>query len=215
MWKMKKQYAFLRRIISFKEYPRYITDLYLKLIWSKIWKERGIIFGKGINWLGKPIMSIHKESKIIIGDSCIICSRSSQTALGVNHPVIIRTLRGNAILHIGSNVRMSGTTICAAKQIVIGNRCVIGSNVTIADTDFHSLDPLIRSSLDDASMASFKPVIIGEDVFIGGGTTILKGVNIGKGAVIGAGSVITSDIPPNSVAAGNPAKVIKYLTRSL
>jgi acetyltransferase-like isoleucine patch superfamily enzyme len=212
---MSKATRFLKRIISINKYPRYIIDLYLKIFLTKIWKLRGLILGKRIWWEGKPIITLNKESKIIIGDDCVICSRSSQTALGVNHPVIIRTLREGATLQIGSNVRMSGTTICAFSKIIIGDRCVIGSNVTIADTDFHSLDPIIRSSSSDHLKATVKPVIIGEDVFIGGGAFILKGVNIGKGAVIGAGSIVTLDIPPYSISAGNPANVIKYLSRSL
>ena len=211
---MSKIVLFFRRIISVNKYPRYISDLFLRFFLTKLWKLRGLIYGKGIYWSGIPIITINKQSKIIIGDSCVICSRSSQTALGVNHPVVIRTIREGAILQIGSNVRMSGTTICAAKEIIIGNRCVIGSNVTIVDTDFHSLDPIIRSSPKDHSMAAAKPVLIEEDVFIGGGTYILKGVNIGKGAVIGAGSIVTIDIPPLSIAAGNPARVIKYLNGS-
>ena len=75
---------------------------------------RGINLGKCIDWLGKPIMSLYRESMIKIGDSCIICSRSNQTAFGINHPVIIRTLKESAILKIGSDVRMSGAIICAA-----------------------------------------------------------------------------------------------------
>jgi acetyltransferase-like isoleucine patch superfamily enzyme len=143
-----------------------------------------------------------------IGEGCLICSRSEQTALGVNHRVVVRTLREGAILRIGNGVRMSGTTICAAKSVVVGDRCVIGANVMIADTDFHSLDPGIRSSLEDAAQASSRPVQIGKDVFIGGGSFILKGVSIGDRAVIGAGSVVTRDVEGGTVVAGNPARVV-------
>ena len=103
---------------------------------------------------------------------------------------------------------MSGTTICAAERVVVGDRCVIGANVTIVDTDFHSLDPTIRSSPDDARMAKVKPVIIGNDVFIGGGSYILKGVTVGDGAVIGAASVVTRDVTAGAIVAGNPARPV-------
>lgn len=202
---------FFKRIISLNKYPRYMYDLYLKIFLTRIWKLHGVILGQDIQWLGKPLISFNKKSKMKIGDGCVICSRSSQTSLGVNHPVILRTLKEGAILEIGSNVRMSGTTICATNEIIIGNHCVIGSNVIIADTNFHSLDPIIRSSSEDFSMAVTKPVIIGDNVFIGGGAVILKGVIIGNGAVIGASSIVTKNIPSNSVVAGNPAKIIRYL----
>jgi len=143
-----------------------------------------------------------------IGDNCVICSRSEQTALGVNHPVVLRTMRPTAQLRIGSAVRMSGTSICSAARVTIGDRCVIGANVTIVDTDFHSLTPAIRSSDEDAQKARVIPVEIDSDVFIGGGCFILKGAKVGRGAVIGAGSVVTGSVPAGCIFAGNPARQI-------
>ena len=163
---------------------------------------------RSVIWQGMPIISLFPKSKIILGHNCVFCSRSSQTALGINHPVVLRTLDIGAVLTIGDGVRMSGTTICSAKHVAIGARCVIGANVTIVDTDFHSLDPTIRSTNDDADNAKVKPVVIGCDVFIGGGSFILKGVTIGDGAVIGAGSVVSRDVAPGAVVAGNPARQV-------
>jgi acetyltransferase-like isoleucine patch superfamily enzyme len=104
---------------------------------------------------------------------------------------------------------MSGTSISASNYVEIGNRCVIGSDVIIADTDFHSLDRLIRCTPDDAKLAQNDAVLIGEDVFIGGRSIILKGVKLGDGVVVGAGSVVTKSFKPNSIIAGNPAILIK------
>lgn len=163
---------------------------------------------RSVIWQGIPIISLFPQSKIIIGYGCVLCSRSKHTALGINHPVVLRTLNVGAVLSIGDGVRMSGTTICSAKHVAIGARCVIGANVTIVDTDFHSLDPSIRSTIEDADNAKVNPVVIGCDVFIGGGSFILKGVTIGDGAVIGAGSVVSRNVPPGAVVGGNPARQI-------
>lgn len=202
---MLKFFRLLKPAISFHRYPRYLVDIYVHLVLQELWRLQGVNLGAGIIWLGKPILSLAKGASISIGEGCLICSRSSQTALGANHPVILRTLQSGAELRVGSRVRMSGTTICAAERVTVGEQCVIGANVTIADTDFHSLDPAIRSSPDDARLALHKPVEIGDDVFIGGGSIILKGVHIGRGSVIGAGSIVTKSVPEMTIVAGNPA----------
>ena len=113
---------------------------------------------------------------------------------------------------IGSNVGMSSTAIVCQNKIVIGNNVNLGGGTVIYDTDFHSLDPVHRGdSKQDGANISTAPVIINNDVFIGGHTTILKGVNIGEGTVIGACSVVTRDVPAYEIWAGNPAKKIRNL----
>ena len=94
-------------------------------------------------------------------------------------------------------------------KIRIGNYVHTGANVMIIAFN-HAFDtrekPTIKQDYYDAS------VIIEDDVWIGAGTIILKGVRIGRGSVIGAGSVVTRDIPPYSLAAGNPCRVIRKIT---
>jgi acetyltransferase-like isoleucine patch superfamily enzyme len=111
---------------------------------------------------------------------------------------------------------MSGTTICAAQSVVIGDYTRIGANVTIADTDFHSLDPSKRRDNDEANYAKVAPIVIGHDVFIGASSFILKGVRVGDYAVVGAGSVVTKDVPDYAVVAGNPSVIVgdarKYIS---
>ena len=197
-----------QQLFKISRYPGYLVDRYIQHIQQIFWRRQGVELGSNITWLGMPILTLAPNSTIVIGDRCLICSRSSQTALGVSHPVVLRTLRSGAELHIGSGVRMSGTTICAVEKVTIGDRCVIGADVIIADTDFHALDPIIRSSAVDAKRAASHPVRIGSDVFIGGRSIILKGVQVGSGAVIGAGSVVVKDVPEKTIVAGNPARVI-------
>lgn len=172
-------------------------------------RSSGVEMGASITLLGRPIVSQASGSKIQIGDRVVLCSDSTKTALGVNHPVVLRTLSPQARIVIGNDVGMSGGTICAAQSVTIGAGTLIGANVTIADTDFHPLAPVERRySRADVAVA---PVVIEENVFIGTDCLILKGVHIGENSVIGAGSVVTKSIPANVIAAGNPCHVVKPL----
>jgi acetyltransferase-like isoleucine patch superfamily enzyme len=199
----------LKSAVSVHKYPRYVLDLYVHWMLQPLWRRQGILLGHGIIWHGRPILEIANGSSLEIGRGCMLISRSSHTALGVNHPVILRTLAAEAELRIGSGVRMSGTTVCAVERVRIGDRCVFGANATVADTDFHSLDSALRCRPEsDAGHASHASIEIGDDVFVGSASMILKGVRIGDGAVVGAGSVVTKDIPAGVIAAGNPARPI-------
>lgn len=105
---------------------------------------------------------------------------------------------------------MSSTVLWAHKEIIIGNNVKIGGNCTIIDTDSHSLDYLKRRSAS-ADWGVAKPVVIEDDVMLGMNTIVLKGVTIGARTIVGAGSVVTKTLPPDCIAAGNPAKVVKYI----
>jgi acetyltransferase-like isoleucine patch superfamily enzyme len=170
----------------------------------------GVAFGGKNQFVGVPEITFQSPGQISIGKGGLYVSRNFSTALGVNHPIVIRTLFAGARIEIGNAVGISGGSICAAKHIQIGNCCLFGADVIIADTDFHPLDANLRhdSSLSEVHA---RPVKIGDNVFIGTRSIILKGVTIGENSIIGAGSVVTSDIPANSIAAGNPAKVIRAL----
>lgn len=182
---------------------------FFKTFYIKHMKIKGVYIDNSNSFLGSPLITKYKESEIIIGKSGLFVSNSIFTALGVKHRIILRTLAKNAKIFIGNGVRASGTTICARESIYIGDRCVIGADVIIADTDFHSLNAAERSSAKDAECALNSPIVIGEDVFIGTNSIILKGVTIGANSIIGAGSVVTKSFPENSIIAGNPARLIK------
>ncbi|MDR0886233.1 MAG: sugar O-acetyltransferase [Clostridiales Family XIII bacterium] len=90
--------------------------------------------------------------------------------------------------------------------ITIGNRVLIGPNVIIC-TSGHPLDPDVRNEGRQFSL----PIVIEDDVWIGGGVVINPGVTIGRGSVIGAGSVVTKDIPAGVVAVGSPCRMLREL----
>lgn len=90
--------------------------------------------------------------------------------------------------------------------VTIGDDCFLGPNISIL-TACHSTDPVERNT----RMEWAKPVTIGNNCWIGGNVTILPGVTIGDNVTIGAGSVVVKNIESNSVAVGNPARVIKHV----
>ena len=95
-------------------------------------------------------------------------------------------------------------TVLDEALVTFGDDCFVGPNVSIY-TACHSTNPVERNTRQEWA----KPVTIGNNVWIGGSVTILAGVTIGDNCTIGAGSVVTRDIPANSVAVGNPARVVK------
>ena len=99
-------------------------------------------------------------------------------------------------------------TVLDEAPVTVGDDCFIGPNVSIY-TACHSTDPVVRNSRKEWA----EPVRIGNNVWIGGGAIILPGVTIGDNVTIGAGSVVTKDIPSNTVAAGNPCRVLKEIGR--
>jgi acetyltransferase-like isoleucine patch superfamily enzyme len=122
--------------------------------------------------------------------------------------------RGTVIKTYGGDVRLQKNVFVGEYVIMYGHggitigdntliamqTCIVSSNHTIP-----GIDELIRSKGD-----VLLPVNIGSDVWIGAGCKILGGITIGNGCVIGAGTIVNKDLPPYSISAGNPAKVIKY-----
>ena len=110
----------------------------------------------------------------------------------------------NSELEIGSGYMNAGAQIRCKERITIGENCAIARNVLIMDFDAHLI-----TYADGSTNRVTAPITIGNSVWIGAGATILKGVTIGDNAIIGAGSVVTKDVKPNTIVAGNPAKLIR------
>jgi len=108
--------------------------------------------------------------------------------------------------HFYSNHHLTILDTC---EVSIGDYVFIGPHVMIS-TATHPIDALERQTLESGA-----PIRIGDNVWIGGNVSILPGVTIGENCVIGAGSVVNKDIPPHSVAAGVPCRVIKSLEPSV
>lgn len=124
---------------------------------------------------------------------------------------------GNNI-YFGNNCEVNmNCTFLDDNRIVIGDNALIAPNVQIY-TAFHPTNAADRFGAcnPDGSFSFCKtqtaPVIIGNNVWIGGGAVLLPGVHIGNNVVIGAGSVVTKDLPDNVIACGNPCRIIRQNT---
>jgi maltose O-acetyltransferase len=128
------------------------------------------------------------------------------------------------LIEIGDDCYLANASLVCSIQITLGARVVVAGGVTIADSDFHPLEPLDRladaialSPLGDRSRRppiEARSVLIGDDVWIGYNATILKGVRVGDGAIIAPGAVVTRDVPAGIEVVGNPARPVGMALRA-
>lgn len=168
-----------------------------------------------INTNKSPIGQYHKVN---IGNHCL---------LGVT--IYLET--PEARVNIGDRVYMGNSSIIAKTSVILGSDIMVSSGVTFYDHDSHSLDYRKRGmdlkqvysdyinekgnylKNKNWNFVNSLPIKIEDNVWIGTEAFILKGVTVGEGAIIGARSVVTKDVPPFTIVAGNPAKVVKHLER--
>lgn len=181
-----------------------ITYLYLK------WKGVDTKFGY-VELIGFPIIKKTPGSHIRIGKGVTLVSNTSGNIVGINHPVIIATLTQKAQIIIGNYSGLSGSSVICVEKITVGNYVGLGANSNIFDTDFHTINPILRKKQENIIDAPHKAVSIGNNVWIASSASVLKGINMGDCSVAGYGSVVTKDVPPNTIVAGVPAKIIKKI----
>jgi acetyltransferase-like isoleucine patch superfamily enzyme len=153
-------------------------------------------------WGGLPL--IMGDLLIEIGRNCVLSGQSVFTgrAAGGQVPSLV----------IGDN-----TEIGYANQFAVGRKIVIGANVLTASNCFfagypgHPLDPEARARHEPDTEDQIGDIVIGDNVWLATGVTVLAGVTIGRNTIVGVGSVVTRDLPANVIAAGAPARVVKTL----
>ena len=172
--------------------------IYHSISWH-YWSYRLGELGRGSRFESQIIW--HKPEGIAIGSNVIIKRRCRLEAINIGK------MPGAIPLRIGDNTSFQqGCQVTAAQRVTIGNDVLIGANVLITDNDHvydHPTQP--ASAIRELKTA---PVTIEDGCWLGFACVILKGVTIGKRSVIGANAVVTRDIPPYTVAAGIPARVI-------
>jgi len=141
---------------------------------------------------------VHNRGHMVIGDRVRIG--------GPILPVEL-TCHEGATLTIGDGTYINyGVDISATRSVRIGRECAIGQYTIIIDNDYHQPESHWQLGVPT-------PVVIEDGVWIGARVVVLRGAHIGAGAVIGANSVVRGVIPPHTVAAGVPARVVRVLRR--
>lgn len=178
-----------------------LKSLSIKLFFGNTYLRNGVTFGKG--------SFIREHSQI--GGGKFITLGTHTRIYPYSRLECFTCISGQKLspqLNIGDNVLMErNTTILCANKITIGSNSMFGSYCFISDEN-HGMDPSNNKRYECQSL-QLSTVTIGENCWIGEKAIILPGVAIGDNAVIGAGSVVTRDIPANTIAVGNPARVIK------
>lgn len=166
--------------------------------------------GENLRLIGTPIFEIAPDARVKLGSNVTMISLPEGNLSGLSKGCSIGVEPG-AKLTVGDGCGFSGVSIYCALEITIGSHLTCGANVCIWDTDFHPLDATARR-VNDRSAIARKPVIIGNDVFLGANVLVLKGARIGDRAVIGAGSVVTGEVPADEIWAGNPARFVRRVS---
>jgi maltose O-acetyltransferase len=106
-------------------------------------------------------------------------------------------------LEVGNNVFVNyGSSLVSSKHVKIGDDVLIGTHVMVMDCDFHRVE-------DKSWDTTGEPIVLEDRVWLGNRSIVLKGVTVGHDAVVAAGSVVTKNVPPRTVVAGVPAKVVR------
>lgn len=145
---------------------------------------------------GRPVVS--NRGRLVIGDRVRLISTVARVEISV---------APGAQLVIGERTFINyGTSISALESVRIGPCCNIGTYCQIMDNDFHRLEPERRLERPPS-----RPVELGTNVWLGARVIVLPGVTIGDHSVVAAGSVVTRDVPPRSLVAGAPARLIRSI----
>lgn len=181
--------------------------LYLKRALMRKKFKKNSEFGEGLDISHTADCSVDRPGLIKIGNNCRICGRLQSQEEGK--------------IDIGDNTCIyHRTTIGSVESISIGSCVIISNHVHIYDNNNHPTSPAIRRQMcmegfdGDAwrwKHADSSPIVIEDNVWIGEYAAVLKGVRIGRGSIVASHSVVTKEVPPYSIVAGNPARVVKQL----
>jgi len=160
------------------------------------------------------MLSISPRAKISPLADIEDSTRGSVIEIGANVTidsfVKIKPAGGTGSVTIGEDSTInSGVAIYTGNGVSIGKRCAIAANCTFAPVNHEYSDP-DKPIVEQSFMASRGGVIVEDDVWIGANAVLLDGTVLRKGCIVGAGAVVRSEIPPNAICVGVPARVISF-----
>jgi len=169
-----------------------------------------------VNQKSRDLDNKLRFSKATIGNSC---SFTADVTVGEYSHIFGGAVINNS--HIGSYTYLSQNILL--QNTTIGNYCSISHDVILGlgahPLDMYSTSPLFYKLVNplrfplveiNSTFTEYKPIIIGNDVWIGARVIVMDGVHVGDGAVLAAGAVVTKDVPPYAIVGGVPAKLIRY-----
>jgi acetyltransferase-like isoleucine patch superfamily enzyme len=174
------------------------------LYYQPVFKARCEHVGKRfiITDRGMPLVMGHL--RVLVGDDCGISAVTTFAGSKLAEDPVLEIGDGTFIGH--------QAVITVGERVTIGKYCMIASRTFIAGADNHPIDPIKRRTEPEAK-SSLRPIVIEDDVWVATGSTVYKGVTIGRGSVVAGGSVVTRNVPPYTVVAGNPARVVYRIPR--
>lgn len=170
-----------------------------------------------------------------IGDRCVFGLRSRLiNRTGDKDRIVIKNdvmMHGSLIVEGDGRIELADfvnirreTYIGSSCRVTIGAGVIISNNVVIMDNNNHPVSPEARRAMVSGGWSTDRwswkhsasaPIVIHENVWIGQGARINKGVEIGRNSIIAANAVVTKSVPSNSIAAGNPARIVKTFSETL
>ena len=176
------------------------------LVCEPLFKASCTCYGRGVR-TGAHIHWVTGAGKILLGDNVHVDGKCSFAFAARFVP--------DPTLEIGDNSSLGHNCgIAVGKRVTIGRNTRISANCLIFDSNGHPLDAAMRRAGLPPQVEEVRPVVIGDDVWIGQRAIVFPGSRIGDGAIVSAGAVVRGRVPPYAVVLGNPAKVVGYVPRS-
>jgi galactoside O-acetyltransferase len=187
---------------------KYMVTLIDFMLGWKVRRSSAVQIGRGTTIVWRRLKHVSGNLLLVGEDSIIHADISFEESGGK--------------IQIGSRTFVGRSDLVCYRSLIVGDDVIMSWGITVVDHDSHSIEWEKRR--DDVcnwgkgqknwEHIAHAPVVIGNRAWVGFNVSILKGVTIGEGAVIGAGSVVARDVPPYSVAVGNPARVVRSLISS-
>lgn len=147
---------------------------------------------------------VQGKGDIIVGDNVTLDGRSNI--------FFAARFSERPTLRIGNNSGFGHEcAFSVAKEIRIGSYCRFASNIAVFDSSGHPSEPVARRAGAPPAFEDVRPVVIGDNVWVGSNSIVYPGVTIGDNSIVSAGSVVMSNVPANVIVAGNPARVVRSL----